>query len=84
MLKNNSIHQVHNAFYEATFDALKSLNVPIRKIEIIKKDEFSIGYLMMLMTFEVVLSGMLMKINPFNQNGVELIKIRAREILAGI
>lgn len=81
LLCNKNISEVHNAFYAATYESLISLNFPVRKIEVHNRDEFSIGYLMMLMTFEVVLSGMLMQINPFNQEGVELIKVRARKSL---
>lgn len=81
LLGNKKVNEVHDAFYLATYESLLSLKLPVRKIEIHKRDEFSIGYLMMLMTFEVVLCGMLMKINPFNQEGVELIKVRARKKL---
>jgi glucose-6-phosphate isomerase len=50
-------------------------------IEIGANDEFHFGYLFMWFAITVTISGYLLKINPFNQPGVELYKTNMFKLL---
>lgn len=49
-------------------------NVPVMKITIPKRDEYSIGQLFYMFEFAVGVSGYMLGVNPFNQPGVESYK----------
>lgn len=78
-----TLGEINNAEFHATCAALRGIKAPVRTIEINKLNEASIGALMMHSALEVITTGYLMSINPFDQPGVEKIKIEARRILSG-
>ena len=49
-------------------------NVPNIVIEVAKKDEYSLGYLLYFFEFACAMSGYLLGVNPFDQPGVEAYK----------
>ena len=81
-LAGKSLAEINLAEFNATIIALKNNNVPIRTIMIDKFDEFNLGALMMHCAIEVITVGHMMNINPFDQPGVEQIKVEARKILS--
>ncbi len=81
-LTGKSLAEINLAEFNATILALKNNNVPIRTIMIDQFDEFNLGALMMHCAIEVITVGHMMNINPFDQPGVEQIKVEARKILS--
>ena len=60
---------------------LKKKNIPFRSFEIIKRDEKTLGELFCFFVLETILLGRSLKLNPFNQPAVELIKKETKKIL---
>lgn len=81
-LQEHKLHEVHDAQYKASVYAVKHNKNPLREIILKRFDERCIGALMMHSAIEIITLCYLMKVNPFNQPGVELIKVKAREILS--
>lgn len=82
-LLKHKLHEIHDAEYNASVYAILHNKNPLREIILNKLDERCIGALMMHSAIEIITLSYLMKVNPFDQPGVELIKVRAREILSG-
>ena len=57
------------------------LSVTWSHIEILNKDEKSLGTLFTFFILETILLGRLLKVNPFDQPAVELIKKETKKIL---
>ena len=55
--------------------------IPFRSIEIVRRDEKALGELFCFFILETILLGKAMKIDPFNQPEVELIKNQTNKIL---
>lgn len=72
---------VHEALCDSTVGALEFRNRPLRVTTIAAMNEAAIAELMMFTSLEVVVLAGHMNVNPFDQPGVELIKIRTRKIL---
>lgn len=81
ILKTKTLNDLYRAEYQALYDTVDSKNLPIRKIEISKLDEFNLGKLMMLFVLETILVAKLMNVDPFDQPAVELGKKRTFELL---
>ncbi len=81
-LAGKSLAEINLAEFNATIIALKNNNVPVRTIILDRFDEFNLGALMMHCAIEVITVGHMMNINPFDQPGVEQIKVEARKILS--
>jgi glucose-6-phosphate isomerase len=81
-LENKTLAEINGAEFRATVAALKHKKSPVREIIIDKYDEFNLGAIMLHFAIEVITIGHMMNINPFDQPGVELIKIEARNILS--
>ena len=77
-LAGMDIRQVHRINEEASFDALKSMNRPLRRITLDAIDDKNFGALVAFSMIEIILLGEINAINPFNQDGVELIKTRTK------
>ena len=60
---------------------LKKKNIPFRSFEIKKRDEQTLGELFCFFILETILIGKSLKVNPFNQPAVELIKKETKKIL---
>ena len=80
-LKKHSLTSVKIAQKLATMNVFKSKGIPFRSFEILKKNEETLGILFTFFMLETILLGKMMKINPFNQPAVELIKKETRKIL---
>ena len=60
---------------------LKKKNIPFRSFAILKRNEETIGELFTFFMLETILLGKMMKINPFDQPAVELIKKETKKLL---
>ena len=66
---------------KATEFAFKKKNISFRSFEIKKRDEKTLGELFCFFIIETILIGKTLKINPFDQPAVELIKKQTKKIL---
>jgi glucose-6-phosphate isomerase len=80
-LKNKDISQIMYAQKKATEIVFKNKNIPFRSFEISKRDEKTLGELFCFFILETILIGKVLKINPFDQPAVELIKKETKKIL---
>ena len=80
-LKNKNINQIMFAQKKATEVVFKKKNIPFRSFEIKKRDEKTLGELFCFFILETMLIGKALKINPFDQPAVELIKKETKKIL---
>ena len=80
-LKNKDINQIMYAQKKATEIVFKNKNIPFRSFEIRKRDEKTLGELFSFFILETILIGKALKINPFDQPAVELIKKETKKIL---
>jgi len=80
-LKNQDINQILYSQKIATENIFKKKNIPFRSFEILKRDEKSLGELFTFFMLETILLGRALKINPFDQPSVELIKKETKKIL---
>ena len=55
--------------------------IPFRTIEIVNKNEQSIGEIFTFFMLETILLGRALKVNPFDQPSVELIKKETKKII---
>ena len=80
-LKNKDINQIMFAQKKATEIVFKKKNIPFRSFEIKKRDEKTLGELFCFFILETILIGKALKINPYDQPAVELIKKETKKIL---
>ena len=80
-LKNKSIHDIKFAQYIATQNVFKKKDIPFRSFFIKKRNEETLGELFSYFILETILLGSVMKLNPYDQPAVELIKINTKKIL---
>ena len=80
-LKNKNLNQIIFSQKLATENVFLKKNIPFRSFEIIKRDEKSLGELFCFFILETILIGRALKINPYNQPAVELIKNENKKIL---
>jgi len=81
ILKNKNIYKILNSQKKATENVFRRKKIPFRSIEIINRSEDTLGELFCFFILETILLGHLLKVNPFNQPEVELIKNETRKIL---
>jgi len=81
ILKNKSINKILESQKIATENIFKKEKIPFRSFEIINRNEESLGELFSFFILETILLGHLLKVNPFDQPKVELIKNETRKIL---
>ena len=81
-LKNKKLTDIIFAQKKATENVFTKKKIPFRSFEISKRDEKTLGELFCFFILETILLGKLMKINPFNQPAVELIKDETKNILS--
>jgi len=81
ILKNKNIYKVLDSQKKATENIFKRKKIPFRSFEIINRSEETLGELFCFFILETILLGYLLKVNPFNQPGVELIKNETKKIL---
>ena len=80
-LKNHNLQSRKSAQKNATKRVFTSNKIPFRSFEITNRNEECLGELFTYFMLETILLGKLMKINPFNQPSVELIKKETKKIL---
>tara|TARA_B100000900_G_scaffold401703_1_gene406667 strand:+ start:1020 stop:2171 length:1152 start_codon:yes stop_codon:yes gene_type:complete len=81
-LRNKKISSIIYAQKKATENVFKKKNIPFRSFEIKKRDEKTLGELFCFFVLETILLGQLLKINPYDQPAVELIKRESKKILS--
>jgi glucose-6-phosphate isomerase len=80
-LANKSLEEIHEALFLGTVKSLEAAGRSVRVLEISELNEASLAELMMFFASEVVLTARLLNVNPFDQPGVEKIKIFTKELL---
>ena len=80
-LKGHSLQSIKLAQKQATQIVFKTKKIPFRSFEILKRNEETLGELFTFFMLETILLGKMMKINPFDQPAVELIKKETKRIL---
>ena len=80
-LKNKKITDIIYAQKIATEKVFDQNKIPYRSFEIKKRDEKTLGELFCFFMLETILLGNCLKINPFDQPAVELIKQQTKKIL---
>ena len=80
-LKNKDLNDISYAQFVATQEIFKNKNIPFRSFFINKKNEEVIGELFTFFILETILLGKIMRVNPYNQPSVELIKIETKKTL---
>ena len=80
-LKNKNLSQIIFAQKKATENVFKKKRIPFRSFEILNRDEKTLGELFCFFILETILIGQTMKLNPFDQPAVELIKKETKKLL---
>ena len=80
-LKNKDINQIIFSQKSATENVFLKKNIPFRSFEILNRDEKTLGELFCFFILETILIGRALKVNPYNQPSVELIKKETSRIL---
>ena len=80
-LKNKDVDQIIYAQKMATENVFLKQKIPFRSFEILSRDEKTLGELFCFFILETILIGRALKINPYDQPSVELIKKETKKIL---
>ncbi len=80
-IKNKSLDQISISQKIATENVFRKKNIPFRSFEIFKRDEKTLGELFCFFILETILLGRSLKINPYDQPAVDLIKKETKKIL---
>tara|TARA_B100001121_G_scaffold307163_1_gene328074 strand:- start:1841 stop:2992 length:1152 start_codon:yes stop_codon:yes gene_type:complete len=80
-LKNKNLNHIIFAQKKATENVFNRKKIPFRSFEIKKRDEKTLGELFTFFILETILIGNSLKINPYDQPAVELIKKETKKIL---
>ena len=80
-LKNKNIEEIMSAQKKATEKVFFKKKIPFRSFLIKKRDEKTLGELFSFFILETILLGESLKINPYNQPSVELIKKETKGLL---
>ena len=80
-LQNKDMNQIMFSQKLATERVFSKKNIPFRSFEITIRDEKTLGELFCFFILETILIGRALKINPYNQPSVELIKKETKNFL---
>jgi len=80
-LANKRLSDLNKANFDATINALILKKAPVRTVVLKNLSAESFGAITCHLMFEIITIGCLMKINPFNQPGVELIKNHSKKLV---
>ena len=80
-LKNKNLSQIILSQKLATEKVFFNKKIPFRSFEIINRDERTLGELFCFFILETILIGRALKINPYDQPSVELIKKETKRLL---
>ena len=81
ILKNKNINKILESQKKATEIVFRREKIPFRSFEIINRSEKTLGELFCFFILETILLGHLLKVNPFDQPKVELLKNETKKIL---
>ena len=84
ILKNKNLSEIIYAQKKATENVFKRKKIPFRSFEIKKRDEKTLGELFCFFILETILLGKCLKLNPYDQPAVELIKKETKKQLITI
>ena len=80
-LMKKNLNEIIFAQKKATENVFRRKKIPFRSFEINKRDEKTLGELFTFFILETILIGKALKLNPFDQPAVELIKKETKKIL---
>jgi len=80
-LKNKDLNKIIFAQKKATENVFRNKNIPFRSFEINNRNEKTLGELFCFFILETILIGQSLKLNPFDQPAVELIKQETKKLL---
>ena len=80
-LKNKSISKIIYSQKKASENIFLKKNIPFRSFEVKKRNEKTLGELFSFFILETILLGKALKLNPYDQPAVELIKKETKKIL---
>ena len=78
---NKTLEKIRFSQKVATENVFLKNKIPFRSFEVLKKDEKSLGELFCFFILETILLGRALKVNPYDQPSVELIKEATKKIL---
>ena len=81
-IKYKDINKIMHSQKIATEKVFKTKKIPFRSFEIFNRNEETLGELFCFFILETILLGRALKVNPFDQPSVELIKNETKKILA--
>ena len=80
-LRNKNLNQIMLSQKLATEKVFTQKNIPFRSFQILERNEKTLGELFCFFILETILIGRALKINPYDQPSVELIKKETKKIL---
>ena len=80
-LKNKSFLDIKIAQKKATQNVFKNKKIPFRSFNVLNRSENSLGEIFTFFMLETILLCNALKVNPFDQPSVELIKIETNKLL---
>ena len=80
-LADKSLSEIIYSQKNATENVFSKKNIPFRSFEIKKRDEKTLGELFCFFILETILLGKSLKLNPYDQPAVELIKNETKKLL---
>ena len=80
-LSNKNIKKIIYSQMVATQNIFKRKKIPYRSFEILQRNEKTLGEIFCFFILETILLGRALKVNPFDQPSVELIKKETKKIL---
>ena len=80
-LKNKSLNDISYSQFISTEKVFKQKKIPYRSFVINNRNEETLGEIFIFFILETILLSRLMKINPFNQPAVELVKQQTKKNL---
>ena len=81
LIEKKNISNILFAQKKATENIFNKKKIPFRSFEIIKRNEKTLGELFCFFILETILLGQALKLNPYDQPAVELIKKETKKIL---
>lgn len=81
ILKNKKFHEILFSQKKATEKVFYKKKIPFRSFEISSRNEEALGELFCFFILETILLGRLMKVNPFDQPSIELVKSETKNFL---
>lgn len=81
-MAGKKIWQLNSAIFEGVKRAYLKKEIPFTETILDKLDEKNLGYLLEMRMIEIIFLGKLMRVNAFDQPGVDLYKKETRKILA--